>query len=94
MPVIEWLTNIDNSSENIQIPDEIMQQADKEAVIIKTGNSIISQIVKYKTGEQLLIHLKVEKNNQLIIPEHARDLLKNAGKIRLTILGSKKGIYT
>jgi len=92
MPIIEWLTNIDNSTKNIQIPDEIMQQADKEAIKIKTGNTLTTQIVKYKTGEQLLLHLTIEKDNQLVIPEHVKDLLKNAGKIRLTILGSKKGI--
>ena len=87
MRLIEWEVAEDGYEEQIVIPKQKRELADKEGISTENGQKVTVQIVNLKTGESYTGRLSITGNQQIYLPTEIQEMLKESGKIRIQILG-------
>ena len=87
MRLIEWEVSEDGYEEQIVIPKEKRDLAAQEGISTENEQKVTVQIMNLKTGESYLGRLAITGNRQIYLPIEIQEMLKEAGKIRIQILG-------
>ena len=87
MRLIEWEVAEDGYEEQIVIPKQKRELADKEGISTENGQKVTVQIVNLKTGESYTGRLSITGNQQIYLPTEIQEMLKESGRIRIQILG-------
>jgi hypothetical protein len=87
MRLIEWEVSEDGYEEQIVIPKEKRALADQEGISTENEQKVTVQIMNLNTGESYIGRLAITGNRQIYLPTEIQEMLKEAGKIRIQILG-------
>ncbi len=87
MRLIEWEVAEDGYEEQIVIPKEKRDLADQEGISTENEQKVTVQIMNLNTGESYIGRLAITGNRQIYLPTEIQEMLKEAGKIRIQILG-------
>ncbi len=87
MRLIEWEVAEDGYEEQIVIPKEKRALADREGISTENEQKVTVQIMNLNTGESYIGRLAITGNRQIYLPTEIQEMLKEAGKIRIQILG-------
>ncbi len=87
MRLIEWEVFEDGYEEQIVIPKEKRDLAAQEGISTENEQKVTVQIMNLNTGESYIGRLAITGNRQLYLPTEIQEMLKEAGKIRIQILG-------
>ncbi len=87
MRLIEWEVAEDGYEEQIVIPKEKRDLAAQEGISTENEQKVTVQIMNLNTGESYIGRLAITGNRQIYIPTEIQEMLKEAGKIRIQILG-------
>jgi hypothetical protein len=86
MQLIEWEVDEDSYQEQINIPKEQRELADKEGINTEYQQKVAVRIVNLKTGESYTGRLAITGTYQIYLPTEIQQMLKGAGKIRLQLI--------
>ena len=87
MRLIEWEVAEDGYEEQIIIPKEKRELAAQEGITTENKQKVTVQIMNLRTGESYIGRLAITGNRQIYLPTEVQEMLKEAGKIRIQILG-------
>ncbi len=87
MRLIEWEVSEDGYEEQIVIPKEKRDLAAQEGISTENEQKATVQIMNLNTGESYIGRLAITGNRQIYLPTEIQEMLKEAGKIRIQILG-------
>ncbi len=87
MRLIEWEVGEDGYEEQIIIPKEQRDLAAQEEISTENKQKVTVQIMNLNTGESYTGRLAITGNRQIYLPTEIQEMLKEAGKIRIQILG-------
>ncbi len=87
MRLIEWEVSEDGYEEQIVIPKEKRDLAAQEGISTENEKKVTVQIMNLNTGESYIGRLAITGNRQIYLPTEIQEMLKEAGKIRIQILG-------
>jgi hypothetical protein len=82
-----WEVSEDGYEEQINIPKEQRELAAKEGIYTEVKQKVAVQILNLKTGESYTGRLAITGTQQLYLPVEIQQMLKEAGRIRIQILG-------
>ncbi len=85
--MIEWEVSEDGYEEQIVIPKEKRDLAAQEGISTENEQKVTVQIMNLNTGESYIGRLAITGNRQIYLPTEIQEMLKEAGKIRIQILG-------
>jgi len=77
----------DGYEEQIIIPKEKRELAALEGINTESKQKVTVQIINLNTGESYTGRLAIPGNRQIYLPTEVQEMLKEAGKIRIQILG-------
>ena len=87
MRLIEWEVSEDGYEEQIVIPKEKRDLAAEEGINTENEQKVTVKITSLNSGESYTGRLAITGNRQLYLPTEIQQMLKDAGKIRIQILG-------
>ncbi len=87
MQLIEWEVSEDGYEEQIVIPKEKRDLAAQAGISTENKQKVTVQIMNLNTGESYIGRLAITGNRQIYLPTEIQEMLKEAGKIRIQILG-------
>ncbi len=82
-----WEVAEDGYEEQIIIPKEKRELAAQEGITTENKQKVTVQIMNLRTGESYIGRLAITGNRQIYLPTEVQEMLKEAGKIRIQILG-------
>jgi len=77
----------DGYEEQIVIPKQKRELADKEGISTENGQKVTVQILNLNSGESYTGRLAITGNHQIYLPTEIQEMLKESGRIRIQILG-------